>query len=216
MSAWPVQEKNHCPWSAIKQKMTMQAICTETPSWEHFPIDANWGGFSLVSCTEQWNIQATSGMNRRMQGVLILKWTADAARYSEKDPSFLSDICYFSACKSLRKSLLTGFQRAGWRCWEKENQAHSAFVVWAPSKKFLPGWMRRLLGPSALFDPFTVTLPQWFLLSSSIVCLQSSLHRREKGCVHSSSGYVSRWVNKKFKGASFGVVSWKIQVSPLP
>lgn len=46
-------KKNHCPQSAIKQKMPMQAICTETPSWEHFPHDASWGRFSLMSCSEQ-------------------------------------------------------------------------------------------------------------------------------------------------------------------
>lgn len=122
-----------------------------------------------------------------------------------------SDICYFSACKSLERALLTGFQRTGWRCWEKENQAHSAFVVWAPSKKFLPGWMRRLLGPSALFDPFMVTLPRWVLLSHhsaacSLLCIWGGKKNR---CVLSSSGYVNSQVNKEFKGANLELVFWR-------
>lgn len=74
---------------------------------------------------------------------------------------FVCDICYFLHGNH-SKALLTGFQLVGWRCWEKENQSHSAFVVWAPSKKFLPGWMRLLLGPSALCTPEMVTLPQCF------------------------------------------------------
>lgn len=44
-------KKNHCSQSAIEQKM--RAICTEIPSWEHFPHNASWGRFGLVSCTEQ-------------------------------------------------------------------------------------------------------------------------------------------------------------------
>lgn len=53
---------------------------------------------------------------------------------------FPFDICYILP-ENHSKAPLTGFLLVGWRCWEKENQSLYAFVVWAPSKKFLPGWI---------------------------------------------------------------------------
>lgn len=81
--------------------------------------------------TAEWRAKKAS-LARKVQPVLLLA----------------PDICY-SPCSEKSGFTYRFFQLTGRRCWEKETQLHSAFVVCAPSKKFLPVWPRFLLGPSA-------------------------------------------------------------------